>query len=135
MTDRDPTSHPPTTPEDFVSCYERALASQQWSAVDPLVHDDVCVTFSTGAVHKGRSAVRGAFEANFAAIEDERYRIANIHWVLRSDSMAVYLFDFQWSGRIAGRMTQGSGRGTSVLIRAGGGWKLLVEHLGRAPAE
>jgi ketosteroid isomerase-like protein len=118
------------TPDDFVRSYEAALASQQWAAVDPLMHDDVCVTFSTGAVHTGKPAVRRAFEHNFASIEDERYRITNIHWVLRSEDFAVYLFDFQWSGRINGRETRGSGRGTSVLARAGAEWKLLAEHLG-----
>jgi ketosteroid isomerase-like protein len=118
------------TPDDFVRRYEAALASQQWRAVDPLVHDDVCVTFSNGAVHKGKSAVRRAFEANFAAIEDEQYRISNIHWVLRLESFAAYLFDFQWSGRINGQEAHGGGRGTHVLVYDGG-WKLLVEHLGR----
>ena len=118
------------TPEDFVRRYEAALASQRWSEVDPLVHDDVCVTFSAGTVHKGRAAVRRAFETNFASIEDERYRVSNLHWVLRSEQVAVYLFDFEWSGHIQGRQAQGKGRGTSVLARDGDGWRLLVEHLG-----
>jgi ketosteroid isomerase-like protein len=118
------------TPEDFVRRYEAALASQRWTEVDPLVHDEVCVTFSSGAVHKGRVAVRRAFEANFASIEDERYRVSNVHWVMRSERTAVYLFDFEWSGRIQGRPAQGKGRGTSVLARDGEEWKLLVEHLG-----
>jgi ketosteroid isomerase-like protein len=120
------------TPEEFVRRYEAALASQRWTAVDPLVHDDVCVTFSSGAVHKGRAAVRRAFEANFASIVDERYRVSNVHWVLRSEQAAAYLFDFEWSGRVQGRPAQGTGRGTSVLARDGDGWNLLVEHLGPA---
>jgi ketosteroid isomerase-like protein len=119
------------TPEYFVRRYEAALASQRWNSVDPLMHDEVCVTFSTGAVHKGKAAVRRAYETNFAAIEDEQYHISNLHWVLQSESIAVYLFDFQWSGRIKGQEAQGSGRGTTVLVRGGGDWKLLVEHLGR----
>ena len=118
------------SPDDFISLYERALASQQWSAVEPLVHPDACVTFSTGAVHKGKAAVREAFERNFSAIEDETYRISNVHWVLRGEDVAVYLFDFDWSGRIDGRAARGAGTGTSVLIRDGHGWKLLAEHLG-----
>jgi len=121
------------TPDDFVRRYEAALTSQRWGALGPLVHDEVCVTFSTGAVHKGKPAVRRAFEANFAAIGDEAYDISNIHWVLRSGTFAVYLFDFRWSGRIDGQPAQGSGRGSSVLVRDEGDWKLLVEHLGRGP--
>ncbi|HEU5310455.1 MAG TPA: nuclear transport factor 2 family protein, partial [Candidatus Eisenbacteria bacterium] len=124
------------TLEDFVHAYEEALASQEWALVEPLVHENACVTFSNGAVHIGKAAVQKAYEANFAAIEDEKYRISNVHWVRRGEDVAVYLFDFAWSGRIGGRDAKGSGRGTSVLVRHGSGWQLLAEHLGppRTPA-
>lgn len=119
-------------PDDFVSAYEQALATQDWAAVEPLIHDDVCVTFSTGTVHKGKDAVRRAFEQNFAAIEDEDYRISNIHWILRNKDVAIYLFDFHWTGRLNGQTARGSGKGTSVLRASNGqgDWRLLVEHLG-----
>ena len=121
------------TPEDFIRAYESALASQDWRFVEPLVHGNVLVTFSNGAVHVGREAVRAAFESNFNAIEDEEYRISNVHWVLRNPDVAVYVFDFAWSGRIGGRAAQGGGRGTSVVVRDGEHWKLLLEHLGPRP--
>lgn len=119
------------TPDDFIPLYERALASQRWHAVDPLVHNDACVTFSNGTVHVGKAAVQGAFERNFAAIADEEYRISNVRWVHRGPEIAVYLFDFNWSGRIEGRPASGSGRGTSALHRDDAGWRLLAEHLGQ----
>jgi ketosteroid isomerase-like protein len=120
-------------PDEFVSLYEQALAAQDWTSVDPLVHEEVCVTFSTGAVHIGKPAVQRAFEMNFLAITDEEYRISNVHWVQRGEDVAVYLFDYNWSGLIGGRAASGSGRGTAVLRREdGSGWRLLVEHLGPA---
>jgi ketosteroid isomerase-like protein len=120
------------TAEDFIHAYEKALASQQWAAVEPLVHENACVTFSNGAVHIGKPAVRNAYEANFSAIENEEYRIVNVHWVRRGEDISVYVFDFSWSGRIDGRDAAGAGRGTAVLIRRGSGWQLLAEHLGPA---
>lgn len=117
-------------PEDFVQAYERALATQELIQVDPLIHSDACVTFSNGTVHKGRQEVRAAFERNFSSIRDEIYTISNVHWVMKSDRAAVYLFDFNWSGTINGKPASGAGRGTSVLIMDDGKWKLLVEHLG-----
>jgi ketosteroid isomerase-like protein len=120
------------TPDEFIQLYERALASQRWDFVDPLVHDDACVTFSNGKVHIGKAAVQRAFEANFALISDEEYRVSNIYWVHRGTETAVYLFEFNWSGLIGGRPAKGSGRGTSVLQRDESGWRLLVEHLGPA---
>ena len=117
------------TPDDFVSSYEAALRSQSWSVVAPLVHDDACITFSTGAVHKGKAAVQKAFEANFASIEEEKFSISNVHWVMRAHDLAAYLFDFAWSGLIDGRPASGSGRGTCVLARSDLGWQLIIEHL------
>ncbi len=120
-------------PEEFVERYQQALATQRWASVEPLVHPDVCVTFSTGAVHRGKAAVRSAFEENFAEIRDEEYRISDVHWILRTPEFAVYSFDFRWAGVIDGRSASGGGRGTSVLVRDGEDWKLVAEHLGPGP--
>jgi ketosteroid isomerase-like protein len=120
------------TPEEFVGIYERALATQQWASVELLIHENACVTFSNGTVHKGKAAVRTAFEQNFSAITDETYRISNVYWILRTQDVGVYLFDFKWTGRIGGRDAAGGGRGTSVVVRDGDDWKLLAEHLGPA---
>src|SRR5438128_291317 len=121
----------PLTAEDFVRRYEQALATQDWTVVDPLIDDSACVTFSTGTVHVGKPAVQIAFEQNFSSIEDEVYRISNVHWVECADDVAVYLFDFNWSGQIGGRPASGGGRGTCVLRRHDDGvWRLLIEHLG-----
>ncbi len=117
-------------PEDFIRAYESALASQDWSQVDPLVHADACVTFSNGAVHKGKHEVQKAFEKNFSLIKDETYSINNVHWVMKSPETAIYLFEFNWSGIINDKPASGGGRGTSVLVDEDGKWKLLVEHLG-----
>ncbi|MCA9247682.1 MAG: nuclear transport factor 2 family protein [Planctomycetales bacterium] len=117
------------TPESFLRQYTQALGSQLWRQVAPLIHADACVTFSTGTVHKGKTAVQEAFENNFSAIEGEHYEISNVHWALRSDQVAVCLFDFNWAGRIEDREASGGGKGTSVLVRNGSSWQLLVEHL------
>lgn len=116
-------------PEDFIPDYERALASQDWNLVDPLVHDVACVTFSTGSIHKGKPEVKKAFAKNFSLIQNEVYTISNVHWVLKGSETAVYLFDFDWNGYFEGKKVGGSGRGTSVLVRENKKWLLLVEHL------
>ena len=112
---------------------ERALATQDWSAVAPLVHPQACVTFSSGAVHEGKDAVGAAYARNFALIENEAYAISNLRWVRRDDTIAVYLFDFSWSGLIEAKPASGAGRGTAVIVREDGAWRLLAEHLGPKP--
>ena len=121
-------------PEEFIQAYEQALASQDWSRVDPLVHEDICVTFSNGSVHKGKPEVKTAFEKNFSSIKDETYAITDVHWVMKNDTAAVYIFDFHWSGIINDKPASGSGRGTSVLVNEQGKWQLLTEHLGSKAA-
>ena len=117
-------------PEEFIRDYERALATQDWSQVDLLVHKDACVTFSNGTVQKGKLQVQKAFETNFSLIKDEHYFISDVHWVMKSPETAVYLFEFNWSGMINEKPASGSGRGTSVLIKEADKWLLLMEHLG-----
>ena len=121
------------SPEELIRAYEQALATQNWMNVDPLVHENACVTFSNGTVHKGNPAVRQSFEGNFSIIEDEKYSISNVHWVSKGSEMAVYLFEFNWSGLINDQPASGSGIGTCVLVRESDRWKLLVEHLGPKP--
>jgi ketosteroid isomerase-like protein len=118
------------SPEEFIRAYEHALATQDWMNVDPLIHENACVTFSNGTVHKGKPAVRKAFEGNFSIIKDETYSISNVHWAIKDTETAVYLFEFNWSGLINDQPASGSGRGTSVLIKENDKWQLLVEHLG-----
>lgn len=118
------------SPEEFIRAYEQTLATQNWMNVNLLVHNNACVTFSNGTVHKGKPEVRTAFEMNFSLIKDEEYSISDMHWVMIGSEMAVYLFDFSWSGIINDQQASGSGRGTSVLIRENDKWQLLVEHLG-----
>jgi len=116
--------------EEFVTAYETALATQNWAEVEPLFHEDACVTFSSGTVHRGKDAVRRAFVGNFGAIADETYRVSNVHWVRKDREYAAYLFDFDWTGLIDGEPAGGGGRGTCVLVKDGTSWRLLVEHLG-----
>jgi len=117
------------TPMNLLKQYEAALASQDWQKVAPLMHPDICVTFSNGTF-KGIDEVQAVFERNFNLIKDEEYGIDNIHWAHMSESHAVCLYHFHWSGFIDGDSCSGGGRGTSVLIKAGGKWQIITEHLG-----
>ena len=117
------------TPQDLMKAHEQALASQDWKNVEPLMHEDVCVTFSSGT-YKGKSEVRKAFEHNFSVIEDEEYGIENLHWAFVGQECAVCLYTFCWQGLINGQPASGGGRGTSVLVNEAGRWQIVAEHLG-----
>ncbi|WP_298543983.1 nuclear transport factor 2 family protein [uncultured Aquimarina sp.] len=118
-------------PEEFVKSYEKALGTQDWNVVEPLVSENVSVTFSNGTIHIGKENVRKAFEKNFSLIKNEKYAVENIKWLVKDKKYAVYLFEFNWTGIIGGKSESGNGIGTSVLIKENTRWKLLTEHLGR----
>lgn len=117
------------TPESLLKQYELALSSQSWSRVEPLMHKNVCVTFSNGTF-KGISDVRSVFVSNFSSIKDEEYKISNVHWAYKSETEAVCLYQFNWKGIINGEMCSGAGRGTSVLVFDDERWQIITEHLG-----
>jgi hypothetical protein len=119
-------------PDAFPAAYALALRSQRWELVAPLIHDEACVTFSNGAVHRGKVAVQRAFEANFAAIENEDYRVTEIVWRERANDRASYTFRFAWTGHIAGQPASGAGTGSIILVLTPTGWQLLAERLERA---
>lgn len=121
------------TPQQTLKAYEAALSSQQWSAVKPLMHDDICVTFTNGTF-KGIKEVQSIFERNFSLIKDEKYSISNIHWAVHSESHAVCLYEFNWEGIIDAQHCSGGGRGTSVLVFTNQQWRIITEHLGPAGA-
>lgn len=120
------------TPEQFIHQYETALATQQWEKVAPLIHEDCVATFSEGT-HKGKTEVEQAFRRTFELIQDETYAISNLHWVQKTETMAVLVYNFSWSGMINGQYASGSGRGTSVLVKSENHWQLICEHLGPNP--
>ena len=118
------------TAEAALRAYEAALGTQDWTEVEPLLHDDVCVTFSNGAFHHGKKAVRAAFSRNFELIADEEYEISDLVWIADGPSYAVCAYRFRWSGLIDGKAAAGGGRGTSVVVNDGVRWLVLAEHLG-----
>lgn len=120
-------------PQSFILQYEKALATQNWEDVAPLIAENAVVTFSNGQIHKGKAAIKIAFERNFSLIKSEKYSIKNIHWIQQNESMAAYTFDFYWAGIVNEQLIKGAGRGTSVLVFENGKWVLLVEHLGVMP--
>jgi len=117
-------------PQNFITSYEKALQTQQWENVNPLMHKNITVTFSNGKVHKGKNAVELAYKRNFSIIKNEVFKIKNVQWINESESYAVYIFEFHWKGIIKEQTAEGGGTGTSILIKENEKWLLLAEHLG-----
>ena len=114
----------------FVHRYEQATNRHDFNDVAPLIADDATYWFTEGSYH-GIEAIRVAIERTFAAILDEVYEIRNLEWVAVADDLAVCRYQFFWTGMVDGQPDCGHGRGTNVVAKRDGDWKMLHEHLSR----
>jgi len=115
--------------ENLIEEYEAALATHDWEQVAPLIHDDCVAIFSEGTFI-GKQQVEVAFHKTFDLIQDEKYMISSVHWILQQESVAVFNFEFHWTCIIKGKPASGGGRGTSTIVLQDGDWVLIAEHLG-----
>lgn len=114
--------------QEFMSKYERAANTHDINQVRPLICENATYWFSDGS-HRGIAEITAAIEVTFAAIQDEIYAIHDLEWVAISTDLAVCRYRFTWTGWVDGEHRSGHGRGTNVLTRQQGTWKILHEHL------
>lgn len=72
-----------SNPQEFILAYEKALATQSWENVAPLIHEQCVATFSEGT-YIGKAQVESAFRKTFSLIKGEKYAISPIHYSRRS---------------------------------------------------
>ena len=123
------------TPMEFLQLYERKASSRRFEDVAPLIADDAVFWFNDGS-YVGMELIREAFERTWALeIQDEKYWLDNIRWLVEEERFAVCSFSYHWTGVVKGKFKElGTGRGTCVLRRSGSDWKIIHEHLSREPA-
>jgi uncharacterized protein (TIGR02246 family) len=114
----------------FVEEYERATNSHDFGRLAPLIAPDATYWFTDGS-HRGLDQIRAAVERTFATILGEVYRIHDLEWVAVADDTATCRYAFCWTGTVDGEPASGHGRGTNVLARRGGTWRMVHEHLSR----
>jgi ketosteroid isomerase-like protein len=117
---------------ETLALFEEAANSADFDRVAPLIADDAVYWFTDGSF-EGLDDVRQAFEQTWATIREETYRIGDARWIAVSDTVAVCVYRFTSSGMVDGHPFAASGRGTSVLVRGTGGWKIVHEHLSKDP--
>jgi ketosteroid isomerase-like protein len=94
-----------------------------------LLTDDVVFFYSNGSVIIGKDAFAAAMTANWKMITEYEYSTVESNWIAESDSIALVIYSFAWSGSARGEKVSGSGRGTRVLSNDGSGWRIAHEHL------
>jgi ketosteroid isomerase-like protein len=112
----------------FMNRYEQATNSHEIDRVVPLIVPYAVYWFSDGS-HRGLEEIRGAIERTFAAIQNEVYEIRDLEWIVMAADHAVCRYRFSWTGLVDGRPRSGRGRGTNVIVKRDGAWRMRHEHL------
>ena len=120
------------TPAQFMDEYAIRTNTHQFDSVAELIAEDAVYWFNDGSF-LGRAAIRQAFEATWAAIQNEIYRIDDVRWLVQDQHSAVCIYTFHWQGQVNNAVVQGSGRGTSVLSSINELWLVVHEHLSPMP--
>jgi ketosteroid isomerase-like protein len=108
--------------------YEQANNSHDIGRVAPLIAEDATYWFSDGS-HRGLGEITDAVERTFSTIQDEVYQIRDLEWVVLAADHAVCRYRFFWKGIIDGQSRSGQGRGTNVIVKRDGAWRMQHEHL------
>ncbi|MCX6116999.1 MAG: nuclear transport factor 2 family protein [Proteobacteria bacterium] len=118
--------------DEFLKTYERLTNTHEFDRVQPLIDDKAVFWFSSGS-YCGLPAIQKAFENTWQLIQEEVYRIEDVACISKSETSAVYVYTYHWEGKINGLFAQGSGRGTSVIVKRAETWKVIHEHLSLFP--
>jgi ketosteroid isomerase-like protein len=112
----------------FLRRYEQANNTHEIDRVVPLIAEDAVYWFSDGA-YRGLDEITGAIKRTFETIHDEKYEICDLEWVVLTAEHAVCRYRFAWTGVVDGQSRSGSGRGTNVIVKRDGAWRMQHEHL------
>jgi ketosteroid isomerase-like protein len=122
---------PKNDPMSLIEEYSRRTNLHRFDDVAPLIDERALYWFSDGSTHEGINAIRAVFEHNWKVIRNEVYRIEDVRWIAQDENIAVCVYRFRWDGEGKGGRVRGEGRGTSVLQKLNGQWRVVHEHLSR----
>jgi uncharacterized protein (TIGR02246 family) len=117
------------SPQDCMTAFEKALVSRDIDAALSLMTDDVVFFYSNGSALAGKKAFADLMTASWKLVANYRYDANNLTWLARSDTAAVVVYAFAWSGVAGGNEVSASGRATRIFRREADGWRVAHEHL------
>lgn len=115
-------------PQEVLAAYEERINRHDFNLLAPLIASDATFWFTEGA-YSGHAAIRAAVERTWAALNNDTYRLEEPRWIAMGDEIAACTYRFIWTTTIDGKPVSGRGRGTTVLRRDDGSWRIVHEHL------
>lgn len=112
----------------FIKDYVDATNSHNFAKVQELLLPDAIYWFNKNE-SKGIAAIKANFESTWSYLPDEVYGIKNVRWLSVEKNSATCIYEYTYQGTHEGKPLKGGGRGTTILVKHNGKWRIAHEHL------
>lgn len=119
----------------FLNHFEALAAKEDFSLIRDLIDERAVFRFNDGDF-VGRAAIQAAFEKTWRgdpSVKKARFYLSDIVVLSTDRATATATYTYHWEGSQGGREFKIQGRGTRVLVREGGQFRIVHEHLSRFP--
>ena len=125
----------PDSVRRFLEHFEEVATQEDFSLLEDMIDERAYFRFNDGDF-VGRRAIQAVFEKTWRgdpAIKRARFYLSDIVVLTTDKSSATATYTYNWEGTRGSQAFRVQGRGTRVLVRQGGKFKIIHEHLSRFP--
>jgi ketosteroid isomerase-like protein len=120
---------------EFLNHFESLAAKEDFSLISAMIDERAFFRFNDGDF-VGRPAIQAAFEKTWRgdpSVRKARFYLSDIVVLSTDRATATATYTYHWEGSQGGREFKIQGRGTRVLLREDGRFRIIHEHLSRFP--
>ena len=119
----------------FLNRFEEVAEKEDFELIRDMIHERAYFRFNDGDF-VGRQAIQAVFEKTWRGdptVKKVRFYLSDIVVLTTDQSTATATYTYNWEGSQGGREFKIQGRGTRVLLREDGRFRIIHEHLSRFP--
>lgn len=119
----------------FLNHFEDVAMKEDFNLLRDMIDERAYFRFNDGDF-VGRQAIQAAFEKTWRGdptVRKARFYLSDIVVLTTDASSATATYTYHWEGSQSGREFKIQGRGTRVLLRENGKFRIIHEHLSRFP--
>lgn len=120
----------------FLNRFEALAEKEDFNLIREMIDEQAVFRFNDGDF-VGRQAIQAVFEKTWRgdpSVKKVRFYLSDIVVLTTDHSTATATYTYNWEGSQAGREFKIRGRGTRVLLRVNGQFRIIHEHLSRFPS-
>lgn len=119
----------------FLTEFELLAEREDFGLIREMIDEHAYFRFNDGDF-VGRTAIQAAFERTWRgdpSVEKARFYLSDITVLTVDARTATATYTYNWEGARGDRAFSVRGRGTRVLVRDGGAFRIVHEHLSSFP--